>query len=504
LKAEVSRLVSAAFLWKAIQLGGVKGLFLIRFLVLARILSPDDFGLMAIGLTAVGFFLLISDCGIVPALVQRTDVSERHYNTAWTLEFLRGLVVTSFVVLVAPTIASIFNESRATDIIRFLALTILLDAAASIKMADLIRNLNFRSIACVKLAQVLVDTTVAIALAPFLGVWALVVGAVSGSAAHAVVSYIVAPHFPQFCLRRSAVLSIVRYGRWILLAGLLAVAGEIAVRMIITRKLGTAELGIYFMALKIAFLPAEIAKEVVGPVAFPIYARFKSDIAQATEAFRSIFTGMSALLIVFSMLILALAASLVENVLGTQWEAMVWVVRVIALVGVVGLIGDASVSVVKGLGQSYRVTLLEATHSVVLVACTWGLVSRYGLIGVALACLLANGAFQVLGAAFVYQLLQYPFRRLSASISSSVVASAIGASLALAVDNVLFGILGFVVAALTGVTVTGAILWCLDRRFNLCFGSSIGWLFPALPAAVPNTTVKDDPSSTVLSVKTTP
>jgi O-antigen/teichoic acid export membrane protein len=271
---------------------------------------------------------------------------------------------------------------------------------------------------------------------------------------------------------------------------LVAAAGEIVMRMVITRKLGTAELGIYFVAVKIAFLPGEIAKEVVGSVAFPIYARFKSNIEQATEAFRTIFTGMSTLLIVSCMLIITLAASLVENVLGTQWEAMVWVVRIIALVGIVGPIGDASDAVVKGLGQSYKVTLLEATQSLVLVACTWGLVDRYRLVGVALACLLANGAFQALGAAFVCHVLQSPFRGLTASMSSIVFASAIGAALALAVDNVLFGIFGFVAAALTGITVAGGILWCLDRRFDLRFGSTIGQLFPGLFGGLPNTAVK--------------
>jgi O-antigen/teichoic acid export membrane protein len=486
LKIQLSQLAGTALLWKAIQLGGVKGLFLIRFLVLARMLSPDDFGLVAIGLTVTGFFLLISDCGIVPALVQRANINERHYNSAWTLEFLRGLVVTALILLVAPTIATIFNEPRATNIIRVLALTILLDAAASIKMAELIRNLNFRAIACVKLLQVLVDTFIAIALAPILGVWALAVGALGGSAAHAVGSYIVAPHVPQFCLRRSTVMSIVRYGRWILFAGLFDVAGEMVIRMVITRKLGTAELGIYFMAIKIAFLPAEIAKEVVGSVAFPIYARFKSDIGQATEAFRNIFTGMSALLIVSCMLMVVLATSFVENVLGPQWEAMVWVVRIIAIVGIVGPIGDASVSVVKGLGKSSKVTLLQATHAVILAACAWGLIGTYGLIGVAFACLLANGAYQALGGVFVYQVLQNPFRGLSGSMISIVLASATGAVLALAVDSVLFGIFGFVTAALAGVAVSGGILLCLDRRFDLRFGSSIGRLFPALSGGLPD------------------
>jgi hypothetical protein len=112
------------------------------------------------------------------------------------------------------------------------------------------------------------------------------------------------------------------------------------------------------------------------------------------------------------------------------------------------------------------------------------------LIGVALACLIANGAFQALGARFVYQVLQSPFRGLSASMSSIVLASGIGAAVALAVDNLLFGIFGFVAAALTGVTITGTILWCLDRRFNLRFGISIGQLFPALSGALPDTTVK--------------
>ena len=86
----LSAQTASAFFWRGVQIWGVKAIFLIRTLVLARLLLPEDFGLLAIALVTVEFSTRITDFGMVQALVQRQDARRRHYDVAWTLNVLRA------------------------------------------------------------------------------------------------------------------------------------------------------------------------------------------------------------------------------------------------------------------------------------------------------------------------------------------------------------------------------------------------------------------------------
>jgi O-antigen/teichoic acid export membrane protein len=274
--------------WKAIQHAGVKIIFLIRLVILARLLSPDDFGLLAISMVAIEVLMSITDFGMIPALVQRTDIDRNHYDSAWTVGVVRGLAIAGFVFLAAPLIADLFAEPRSAWIIRAVSFRPLIEASASIGVANLIRSLSFRPLAFIKLSEALANTVISIALAPYLGVWALVAGSLIGPAVYLAVSYILVPHQPRLNFDRNAVGSLIRFGRWIFLTGLIAVAGSSVLRVVISRQLGTVELGLYFLSAKLAFLPAEIASEVIGDVSFPLYSRLQENLEKVTRAFQSL------------------------------------------------------------------------------------------------------------------------------------------------------------------------------------------------------------------------
>jgi len=456
-----------ALIWRAVQLAGVKVIFMLRLLILARLLSPEDFGLLAIAVTAVGFLLGVTDIGMIPALVQGRDVDEQQYNAAWTVGVTRALLVVGCVVVAAPLIAKIFAEPRATDIIRVLAIRPLLDAAASIEIADLTRNLQFRSLAVLKLVEALTNTTVSIALASTFGVWALVAGTLAGSASYLVTSYLVAPHRPRLSFNRHATGPLIRFGRWIFLTSLIVMAGSYVLRVVISRQLGAAELGLYFLAAQLAFLPAELSSEVIGSVAFPLFARLQSNILQVTQAFRTILTGISALFFPVCTLTIALAPTLVQDLLGPKWAGTVPVIRILTLVSMIGLFGEVAVPILKGLGQPYKVTVIEMVQSLLLIAGVWFLTSRYGLVGAALAWLPAMVVSQIVGMRFVQQLLERPFAGLGGPLLAITVASVAGAVVALLVDNLVSGLPGLVIATLVAVLTIGVLLWASDRRFAL-------------------------------------
>jgi len=464
--------------WQAAQLGGMKAIYLARILILAYLLSPDDFGLLAIAIVALDFVMQLTNIGLIPALVQRAEVEPRHYHAAWTLGVLRALLVGVAVFVAAPLIGSIFAEPRAVDVVRVLALRPLLEALASARLADLTRRLRFRSLAVVKLSQALTSTVVAIALARPYGVWALVVGALVGAAVGSAASYLVAPYLPRFALDRSAALGLFRFGRWIFATELIAVCGRSALHAVIARKLGVTELGLYFLAAKLAFLPAEVSGEVVGTVAFPLYARMQSNLRQAAKAFRTLLTGIAVLLLPVLGLIVVLAPSLVEHVLSERWAGTVPIIQVLAIACMLDLFRDAAVPIFNGLGQPYRVTILETVQSLVLIATVWALAERFGVVGAAAAWLPALAASQLIGFIFLRRMLDRPFQGLGRPMFTVICVSAVGALIAYAVDRSVPGLFGFVLAILLAIAIIGGALWIADRRFNLRLVETLARVFP--------------------------
>jgi O-antigen/teichoic acid export membrane protein len=470
----------SALFWRMAELAFVKGMFLIRLLILARLLTPEDFGLMAIATVAIGLLMKITDMGMVPALIQRAEADESHYHSAWSVGFIRALLVTVVVVLTAPVIADLFGEPKATAIIAVLAIRPLLDATANIRVAELTRNLRFRSLACIHVPAAAVELLVSLTLARSFGVWVLVIGALSGSIATVIASYAVAPWRPRFLLRSDAIRPLIRYGRWIFVTGLVALAGRSALQIVISRRLGANELGLYFLAAKLAFLPYEVISEVVGSVAFPLYSRLQSDLVQTSRTFRTILTGMVSLLVPVYVLIIVFAPSLVENALGSKWAGSASLIQILAIVGIVGMFGDATGPVFRGVGQPEKILAVETVQSVLLIVLAWYLAGQYGLIGAGLSWLIAIAASQIFSAVFLSRLLPRPFTGLASPVISIMLCSIASALVGLMLIHVLTGLSGLIVASLIAAIATGLFLWGSDRRFKLGLAMNLSQAFPQI------------------------
>jgi O-antigen/teichoic acid export membrane protein len=473
----------SAIAWKLVQLVGVKLIFLVRLFVLGRLLGPGEFGLFAVSLVVLDFLLRITDFGMVPALVQRPGAERRHYDAAWTVGLLRAGVVGVAVFAAAPLVADLFKEPRATDLVRVLALRPLLEAGASIGVAELTRQLRFRPLVWIQFSEAIVNTVVSIALVRPLGVWALIVGPIAGALTSLTVSYVVAPYRPRLSLDTGAMLPLLQYGRWIYARALIAPLGISILQLAVSRQRGVAELGLYFLACKVAFLPTEVANGVVGAVAFPLYARLQNNPRQATRAFQLILTGMFAVLLPAALLLVVLAPALVDHVLSARWQGTVPVIRVLAAVSVVGLIVEAIIPALKGLGRPSRVTLLAVVEYGLLTLLAWELAGRFGAVGAGLTWLIATGTAQIFGLYFLRQLLPNAWSGIGPSLSAVVAAALAGTAAAWGIVRFEDGLAGLVAAIGVGGLVTVSILWALDRLLELNLARNLARAFPEVVTA---------------------
>jgi O-antigen/teichoic acid export membrane protein len=421
---------------------------------------------------------------MLPALVQGKDMNDANYDAAWTLDLSRSFLLTIVTIASAPLIASMFAEPRAVPIIMALALRPLIESMTSIKAVTLNRNLMFRPLALLRIIEAIVNTALSILLAGILGVWALVAGAIGGAISIVVTSYFVAPYRPRLLFSREAIRPLINFGRWIFATHLIALTGSYMLRVVISRQFGSAGLGIYFLATQLAFLPSDVASEAVGAVAFPLFARLQNDVQQATRVFRALFSGLAAVLYPVCALIIIFAPSLTHEILGPNWGGTEELIRILALVVMISIFGEVAISVFKGFGQPYRITLVEVIQSSVTVALVWILTKRFGLAGAALAWLPTISFSQVLSALFLQKILDHPFRGLYKPLMAVLTATGVCVAIAMTFRNLIPGLAGLISAIALGAVSAVILLWAADRLYSLGFARNLALAFPQVAAFV--------------------
>jgi O-antigen/teichoic acid export membrane protein len=470
----------SALLWNGVGLVVTRLISLVRFIILARLLSPEDFGLLAIAWVAIELLLTVTDVGMVTALVQRAQVDEPQYDTAWTVGLARALVVAVALAAGAPLIADFYGEPRAAAILPVLALAPVLAASSSIKTAELTRNLQFRRLAMIRMPEAATEAAVSIALAPVLGVWALVVGVLAANAARVALSYLLAPYRPRISFEQGAARSLFRFGRWLFAVGILGLAGEALLRAVIARRLGTAELGVFYLAMRLVMLPLTSVETAVGTVGMPVHARLQADALRRTRALQASLVGMLALLVPGYAVLVMLAPSLVHDVLGPRWAGAEAPIRVLAVGAAIRIIAAACEPMVVGSGRPQLAAALAGLRLALVAGLGWVLAGVAGLVGAAAAWGITEVVVAVGWALSSARMVVRPVAGLGRQILAVLVAAAVAALTALGLDRLVPGLPGVVAAGVAALLAAAGMLWLLDRRLGTGLAQELARMFPAM------------------------
>jgi len=485
-KPSLAQQAGNATLWRGSALATEKLIFFARLLVLARLVVPEDFGLVAIGMTVTMLVNELTNFGLIPALVQTPAKQKQHLDTAWSISVMRGLFITVVLFVAAPFIAELFAEPRATNIIRVLALATLAQSAASIEIATITRALHFRALATIQLSSAVINTVISIYFARTHGAWALVWGHIGGAVVYMIGSYVVAPYRPAVHLAGNATSQLIRFGRWIFLTGLLGAMFHTVLRWMISKRLGVAELGLFFLAARLAFLPAQLTISVLYDIAFPVYSRLQDDVDKMARVFRAMLIGMLALLLPMSLIFLALVPGLVEHVLGDRWLETTEIMQILILASLAGALGDSLVPLLKGTGRPEKIAAVDAFRLVILTILAWGMIGTFGIVGAGMAYLASMIISQFVLVHVLYKIIERPFSGILRSFLAIVVTAVIGAVVAFSLIAAIPGPFGLGLAAIVaGLTAIGAGL-LFDRYLDLGLLKILSEPFPRFGAAVDN------------------
>ncbi|MGY1625348.1 lipopolysaccharide biosynthesis protein [Geodermatophilus sp. SYSU D00965] len=385
-----ARTAGSSFLWSAVSFTASKLLVFVVTLVMARLLVPEDFGVVAVGLAIIAFLEVALDLGVGSALVyeQERGITAR-VQTAFTLNLVIAAVCTIVGVLAAPVVAEVFDVED-TDLLRVLFLYFLLRGLVQVPDAVLRRDLAFRKRALVEVSRALARGAVSVPLAVAgAGPWALVVGILTSEGIGVVLTWWATRFLPTFRLDRAVARTLLGFGTAVLVMKILGAVLENADYYIVGARLGTYDLGIYTLAYRVPELVLANVFWIFSSVAFSIYSRARSDDASALGA---VATRALQLITLFAFPtgvgMAVVSEPLTVALLGWEWEDAAGPMLFVALSMAASSIGYASGDVFPAVGRPGLLIRIVAPMVVVKVTGLF-LAAPFGLTAMAatLACM---------------------------------------------------------------------------------------------------------------------
>lgn len=309
---------------------GARGIGLISTVILARLLTPADFGLVAIASIIVGFAELIVLSGSRLSVVQKTDPDADFINSAWTLTLLTGFIFGVAVFLLAPLIANYFGDPRAELVIRIMSLRIFMMGFENIGMMLYVKKLDFKQDFYLRIFEKSFPFFFTLALALyFRNYWALVAGLLVGHLATILTTYVMHPYRPRICFKKTA--EVWSFSGWVLIESLGTYFTMQLDRIFLLGMGSAAAMGHYHVGADLARLPTFEAFMPLNRAFLPAYARLRDAPTEMIKNFVNVLSVAAIICFPVSIGFAIIADEAVRFIYGEKWIEMIPVVSWISL-----------------------------------------------------------------------------------------------------------------------------------------------------------------------------
>jgi O-antigen/teichoic acid export membrane protein len=318
---------AAAMLSQGISIG----LQIVTTIILARLLSPTDYGLQTMVITLTGFFSLFKDAGLSVASVQRETLNHEEISTLFWINAVIGAVLMVVVAACAPLLVVFYKEPRLLWITVASATVFLLNSLAVQHRALLDRSMRFTTSARIEILSSVVGAVVAISMAAAgFGYWSLIVQTLSLYFVGTVASWIAMPWMPGRPHWTPKLRSMVRFGGTVTLNGFVVFLAYNAEKILLGRFWGPALLGLYGRAYQLGNLPVQQLTNSMGSVAFPLLSRLQGDAARLKRAYLKAHSFMVSLTVPITIACAVFPNEIVSTLLGPKWNGTAPILRLLS------------------------------------------------------------------------------------------------------------------------------------------------------------------------------
>ncbi len=356
-------------------------------IALARLLPPEDFGIVGMAYIVTGFAGVVSQLGLGPALIQREEITERHIRVCFTLSTLMGVLIAALCYAVANPVADFFHESRVAPVLRVLAWTFLFTGFGITSEALLRREMRFKTTVRIELvSSILGYGLVAVTLAVLgYGYWALVFGTLCQTAISAILSNLAARHSISLLIANQEVRDLFSFSAGMSLTSIANYFARQGDYFVVGRLMPAASLGYYTRAYNLMQLPLTFFGRAVGSVVFPAVSRVQNDQLRLGRAYLTAFSMSWAIALSMSVIICILAPEFVVCLYGSTWEPAAPLLSILSMFGCFRMTLNTTGEIVRACGFPLRLFACQIIYGVLVVAGSWFAAGQAGLPGVAWA-----------------------------------------------------------------------------------------------------------------------
>lgn len=374
--------------WSTIDSIASQGISFVVGIVLARLLTPEEFGTIGVAMIFVALFNKIIDCGFSNALIRKQDVQNIDYNTT----FIFNLVVSFLLYLVcyagAPYIAIFFHNDALTGVVRWISLALIINALAIIQRTRLVKRIDFKTQAKISVIASLVSGCIGIAMA-FMGcgVWSLVGQQLSRQLCNTLFLWVLNKWKPRLEFSTSSFRELFSYGGKLMLSGIIdTICNELSV--IFVGKIYTpATLGQYSRAKQFGSLFSSNLSSVMERVTYPVLSEIQDDKERLIENYRRIIRSLMLITGIGTAFIASCASSIILILIGAKWTEAILYLQLLAFVEITIPLKNVNLNLLQVYGRSDYILLLSIIKRVIeLAAICLGFISLpWMLVGFAIA-----------------------------------------------------------------------------------------------------------------------
>ena len=386
----LSQKVSKGALWVVAASISTRSLNIISSIVLARILAPQDFGLLAVAMSIISLSQSTTQTGFETALIQKQERPQDFLNTAWTFELARYLIIFFFIFFSAPLIAFYFNEPRSLLILRVISVSLVFQGLRNIGVIYYKKNLDFKKQFVIEFVPVIVYVSVVIPLAIHLqSVWALVWGSLTSGIASFFISYIMHPYRPRLDFNIQRAKTLFHFGKWIFGGSIAVVLKTQGMSLFVGKYFGLPTLGFYERANVFSERLLQQVSEVVWKVGYPAFSQLQDDPNRFKQAYLKTLQLLTFIGIPMAGGLFVLSRDFVHLFLTDKWLPIVPLMQILILQAGLGIINTPASVAFQAYGRPSINTRISYLGVIIFAAIVYPFSLKWGASGAVVSLLLS-------------------------------------------------------------------------------------------------------------------
>jgi teichuronic acid exporter len=399
-----------ALSWSFLESIGMRGVQFVIGIVLARLLFPEQFGLIGMLVIFIALAESLIDSGFQAALIQKRDPTPTDICSIFYFNIVIGLAVAGLLCVGAPWIAAFYHQPILTPLTRALSLTLVINSFGSIQNTILMKHVDFKTLTKVSLIAGILSGIVGISLAAAgFGVWSLVVQQISSALLWTVSMWFFNAWRPALIFSLKSLREMFGFGSRILASGLINRTFDNIYLVVIGKLFSAIDLGFFTRAKAMQELPSQTLSWMVGRVTFPVFSTIQDDTARLKRGLKKALTFL--VLVNFPMMIglAVVARPLVLVLLTEKWATCIPYLQLLCLVGLLSPVILINSNLLFALGQSkihLRVEIIKKVLIIANIAITW----RWGISAMIYGMIVTSILFFCLSSYYTGDLIGYPIK----------------------------------------------------------------------------------------------